>query len=151
MDITKVDRNPRRVNRSGLPDPEGTALDIGGILGIIWGVSYSDTKGDTPMLSDSIIRAARAREKTYKMSDGHGLYLAISPSGGKLWRWKYRFERREKVLSLGAYPVVGLKDARVKHFEARKLLANGIDPSAQRKAAKAARTGANTLVSVARE
>jgi len=73
------------------------------------------------------------------MFDGGGLYLEISPKGGKWWRLKYRFGGKEKRLSLGVYPDVSLKDARVRRDEARKLLANEVDPSENRNARKAAK------------
>ena len=85
--------------------------------------------------------------------DGRGLYLEISPTGGKWWRLKYRFDGKEKRLSLGVYPDVSLKDARERRDDARKLLANEIDPSENRKAAKAAKVerAANSFEVVARE
>lgn len=76
------------------------------------------------------------------MSDGGGLYLWITPAGGKLWRWSYRYEGKEKLMSLGKYPDVSLAQARERHSEARKLLAEGVDPMAQRKAAKTAEKAA---------
>jgi hypothetical protein len=90
------------------------------------------------MLSDSAVRQAKPGAKACKLFDGGGLYLLIAPTGGKLWRLKYRFEGREKLLALGAYPDVALKQAREARDEARKILAAGIDPGAERKAAKAA-------------
>ncbi|MFA6904165.1 MAG: integrase arm-type DNA-binding domain-containing protein [Gallionellaceae bacterium] len=112
-------------------------------------------------LSDTAIRNAKpgitpggkVTDKPYKIADAGGLYLEVAPSGGKWWRFKYRFEGKEKRLSLGVYPDVGLKDAREKHTEARKLLAAGVDPSANKKAAKAAQgvRAANSFETVARE
>ena len=67
------------------------------------------------------------------MFDGRGLFLLVTDDGGKWWRLKYRFEGKEKQLSLGKYPVVSLVDARSKRDEAKRLLANGINPSEQRK------------------
>jgi hypothetical protein len=87
-------------------------------------------------LSDTAIKKAKATEKAYSMSDGEGLYLWVTPSGGKLWRWGYRFESKEKLMSFGKYPDVSLAQAREHHKEARKLLASRIDPMAQRKADK---------------
>ena len=72
------------------------------------------------------------------MGDGGGMYLWITPAGGKLWRWSYRYEGKEKLMSLGKYPDVSLAQARERHSEARKLFASGLDPMAQRKAAKTA-------------
>lgn len=104
-------------------------------------------------LSDTAIRNAKPADKPRKLADGGGLYIEVAPSGGKWWRFKYRFEGKEKRLSLGVYPDVGLKDARDKHAEARKLLAAGVDPSANKKAAKSAQgeRAANSFEIVARE
>jgi Arm DNA-binding domain len=68
-------------------------------------------------------------EKPIRLFDGGGLYLEVSPTGGKWWRLKYRFDGKEKRLSLGVYPDVSLKDARDRRDASRKLLADGIDPS----------------------
>jgi len=86
-----------------------------------------------------------------KLIDGRGLFLLVAPSGGKWWRFRYRFEGKHKLLSLGTYPAVTLKDARVKRDEMRRLLAAGIDPGQARKAEKAARGDANSFEAVARE
>lgn len=95
---------------------------------------------DAPMtLSDAAIRRAKPTDKPQRLFDGGGLYLEVAPSGGKLWRWKYRYAGREKRLALGIYPEVGLADARAKHIEARKVLSAGIDPGEQRKVEKLAR------------
>lgn len=103
-------------------------------------------------LSETEVKKARAREKEYKLSDGFGLYLLVSPTGGKLWRMQYRFAGKQKLLSFGAYPSVSLADARHKREDARKILASGIDPSAVRKAQKAATISSalNSLEVVAR-
>jgi len=87
-------------------------------------------------LSDTAIRAAKAGSKPVKLFDGGGLFLLISPTGGKLWRLKYRFGGKEKLLSLGQYPAVSLKDARKRRDEAKEQIAAGIDPSAKRRAIK---------------
>lgn len=84
-------------------------------------------------ISDSAIRAAKPREKQYKLNDEKGLLLIVRPSGGKLWRLKYRFEGKELQLSLGTYPAVSLKAARVGRDAARTLIAEGKNPSAQKK------------------
>ncbi|MFZ5757908.1 MAG: tyrosine-type recombinase/integrase [Pseudomonadota bacterium] len=89
-------------------------------------------------LTDLRIRAEKPGEKPRKLADGGGLYLLISPSGGKWWRWKYRYGGKEKLLSLGTYPDVSLREAREKRDEARQQLRHGIDPGANRKALKAA-------------
>ena len=105
------------------------------------------------MLSDIQIRNTKPRASAFKLWDGGGLHLEVAPSGGKWWRLKYRFDGKEKRLSLGVYPDVALKDARKRRDDARRLLANGIDPSEHRKAAKAARADsvANSFEAVARE
>jgi integrase len=104
-------------------------------------------------LTDAAVRNAKPAEKSRKLSDAGGLYLEVRPEGGKWWRWRYRFAGREKLLSLGVYPDVGLGDARGKRDELRKLLATGADPSVARKAAKSAREGeaANSFEAIARE
>jgi integrase len=105
------------------------------------------------MLTDTAIRNLKPKEAAYKVSDGGGMYLLVSPKGGKWWRYKYRFEGDEKCLSLGVYPDISLKDARGLRDEARKLLAKGTDPSENRKALKSANAdrAANSFEVVARE
>jgi integrase len=90
------------------------------------------------VLTDTEIRKAKPKDKPYQMTDGRGLFLWVTPKGAKLWRWKYRFNGDQKQISYGQYPDVPLVDARERHAEARKLLAAGVDPMAQRKAEKAA-------------
>ena len=80
------------------------------------------------------IDSTKPTDKPYKLSDGGGLCLLVPPSGGKLWRWRYRVDGKEKMMALGEYPYVSLKEARERHSEARRVLANGIDPMAARKA-----------------
>jgi integrase len=89
-------------------------------------------------LTDTGIRRSKPAEKPYKLFDGGGLHLLVTPSGGRLWRWKYRFEGTEKQLALGRYPALVLAEARERRDAARKLLANGLDPMAGRKAEKTA-------------
>ena len=104
-------------------------------------------------LSDVNIRKAKPGERVRKLSDGGGLFLQIEPTGGKLWRHKYRFEGKQKLLALGKYPDISLQEARERHQEARKQLAHGIDPSAVKKARKAASVerAANSFEVIARE
>jgi len=103
-------------------------------------------------LTDSTVRAAKPRERPYKLrGDGHGLFLIVTPAGGKWWRFRYRHDGKESSLSLGVYPQVSLKQARARRDEARRLLSDGVNPSAQRKAKKAARDGSGTLEVVAQE
>ncbi len=104
-------------------------------------------------LTDTALRKAKPTEKTQKLFDGGGLFLEITPAGGKRWRQKYRFAGKEKLLAHGTYPDVSLAEARERRDKARKLLANGIDPGEHRKAAKAAgeQRTANSFEIVARE
>jgi len=102
-----------------------------------------------PVLTDTKIKALKPREKAYKAFDGGGLYLHITPRGGRWWRLKYRYAGREKLLSLGTYPDTSLKLARSKRDNARTLLARGIDPSVHRRRERAARS--NTLSTIADE
>ncbi len=104
-------------------------------------------------LSDAQCKNAKPKEKAYKLTDERGLFLLVSPTGGKWWRFNYLFEAKHKTLSMGVYPDTGLREAREKREEARKLVAAGIDPGENRKAVKAAREGdvANSFEVVARE
>jgi integrase len=103
-------------------------------------------------LTDIKVQKAKSKGKSITLFDGGGLFLMITPSGGKLWRFKYRFDGKEKKLAFGAYPEISLLDARRKRDEARRQLANGIDPSAMRKAQKQANTEATeTFEIIARE
>jgi integrase len=92
----------------------------------------------TDKLTDTAIRKAKPADKPVKMTDGDGMYLELQPSGARYWRLKYRIAGVEKRLSLGVYPEVSLAEARRRREEARKLIATGNDPSAQRKAEKVA-------------
>lgn len=100
-------------------------------------------------LSDTTIRSARPQDKPYKIADGDGLTLLVNPNGSKWWRLRYRFSGREKMLSLGVYPEVGLKQARERRVAARRLVADGIDPSAKRQAETESQD--NTFEAIARE
>jgi integrase len=84
-------------------------------------------------LTDTAIRGKKPGKKPFKMYDRDGLFLLVNPGGSKLWRWRYRFEGKEKLMALGEYPVVTLGLARELHLAARKTLAAGIDPMAERK------------------
>ena len=101
------------------------------------------------MLTDTAVRNAKPKDKPYKLTDEKALHLLVTPAGGKLWRFKYRVGGTEKLLALGAYPDVSLIRAREKRDEARRLLADGIDPAAKRKAEKLAT--ADTFRAVAEE
>jgi len=87
-------------------------------------------------LSDVKVRSAKPEAKAYKLTDGEGMVLLVHPNGSKYWRLRYRFGGKEKMLALGKYPEVSLADARARRDEARKLLANGVDPSENKKAVK---------------
>ncbi len=106
-------------------------------------------------LTELQIRKAVPGEKAKKLADGAGMFLLIKPTGGKLWRLKYRIAGREKMLALGRYPEVGLAEARARREEARRQIARGIDPSAERVAERQARlsaekTDSQTFEAVAR-
>ncbi len=90
----------------------------------------------TKPLTDKEIRAAKHKEKAYKLFDGGGLFLSIPKSGQKRWRLKYRFHGKEKLLSLGIYPIVSLSAARKKRDEFKRMIAEGLDPSEDRKTQK---------------
>ncbi|ESQ79144.1 tyrosine-type recombinase/integrase [Asticcacaulis benevestitus] len=104
-------------------------------------------------LSDTALRNAKPQDTKYKLYDDGGLLIVVAPSGGKSWRFKYRLNGAEKQLSFGTYPDVTLKAARLRRDEARSLVANGIDPGAEkkRKLAAAAIEAANTFKAVADE
>ena len=107
-------------------------------------------------LTDAFIRGLKFDGATKKYTDSGGLYLFVSPAGGRLWRLDFSFAGKRKTLSLGAYPAVSLKDARSRRDEAKELLARGIDPGARKKEAKAVvmaevREQTTTFESVARE
>jgi integrase len=104
-------------------------------------------------LTDTGVRNAKPGAKPVKLFDERGLFLIVTPSGGKWWRFKFRFGNKEKLLSLGVYPDVSLKDARERRDAARRLIAGGVDPGVNRKAQKAAHEerAANSFEVVARE
>ena len=89
-------------------------------------------------LTDTAIRNAKPKDKPVKLYDTGGLFLLVTPTGGKWWRFRYQYDDKAKLLSLGVYPEVSMKKARDRRDEARDLLAGGIDPSANRKAQQAA-------------
>ena len=104
-------------------------------------------------LTDTGIRRSKIIDKPYKMFDSRGLFLLVSPNGGKWWRFRYRFEGKEKLISLGTYPDVSLEEARELREAERKKLAKQIDPSSNRKKTKAALTAKqkDSFETVARE
>ncbi len=105
------------------------------------------------MLTDTQIRKLKTPAKPTKFMDGRGLFLLVTTAGGKWWRFRYRFAGKEKLLSLGTYPDVSLRQARDNRDDARKLLAKGIDPSTARRQEKQAKAdaGVNTFELVTRE
>lgn len=104
-------------------------------------------------LSELQIKNAKPKAKEYKLMDGYGLFLIVTPTNGKLWRFDYRYGNKRKVIALGGYPAVSLADARLRREDAKKLLANGIDPGEVKKAKKAAiiAEAENSFEVVARE
>lgn len=104
--------------------------------GTVGGIAFQQRHIARMALSDTKIRQLKSKEKNYKVSDEGGLYLLVRKSGTKSWQLKYRFLGKEKLLSIGTYPAVSLKEARVHRHEAQKLLANNLDPSAQKQKAK---------------
>lgn len=89
-------------------------------------------------LKDTEIKHAKPREKSYKLFDGGGLYLLVNPNGSKYWRYKYRVDGKEKVLAIGVYSATSLADARDRHRGAQKLIVDGVDPGADKKAKRQA-------------
>lgn len=94
-------------------------------------------------LTDFVVRNAKVEAKPVKLFDGKGLYLEISPSGGKSWRLKYSYGGKEKRLSIGKYPYISLKEARELRDKAKKMLSSGKDPSETKRAEKAAMAAAS--------
>ncbi len=104
-------------------------------------------------LTDIAIKSSKPRESAFKLSDGRGLQLHITPQGSRLWRWAYRHEGKQKLMALGVYPDVSLAQARDKADLARKLLATDVDPMVARKSDKIARRLAveDTFAAVAKK
>jgi integrase len=104
-------------------------------------------------LTDAAVRRAKSKNKPYKLFDSGGLYLVVTPNGGKWWRFKYLFLGKEKLISMGTYPDISLKEARQRRDQERKRVTEKIDPASYRKAVKAALTDslANSFEVVARE
>jgi integrase len=103
-------------------------------------------------LSDIVLRNAKPKDKPYKLSDFGGLHILVSPTGAKLWRLAYRFQGKQKLLAIGAYPALGLSIARKAAIAAKASINAGIDPSAEKRAAKAAQKAASdTFGALARD
>lgn len=100
-------------------------------------------------LTDTAIRVAKPLEKPQKLFDGNGLFLFITPTGTKSWRVKYRFQGREKLLTLGTYPQLSLKEARAACVAAKKQISDGLDPSREKK--RSSQIANNTFEKIARE
>ena len=105
------------------------------------------------MLTDTKVRTAKPRPKSYKLADSNRLYLLVTPSGGKLWRWNYSYDGKQKSMAFGAYPIVSLADARSKRDEAVTILSEGRDPAIAKKLSIKANieAGRLTFERVARE
>lgn len=105
------------------------------------------------LLSDTKVRNSKPKEKSYKLSDGRGLYLLVHTNGSRYWRFKYQFNGKEKLLALGVYPDISLADARESREKARKLIANGTDPGLLKQLNKRARflSGENSFEAISRE
>ena len=104
-------------------------------------------------LTETRLRALKPKDKPYKVADDRGLYIEVSPAGGKLWRFRYRIGPVEKKLSIGAYPEISLKQARQTAYEARHKIASGGDPAMEKRKQKirAEFLSAQTFEAVARE
>ena len=102
------------------------------------------------MLTEVTVKNAKPRAKRYKLADAHGLYLEVMPSGSRSWRWKYRFGGAEKRLTFGPWPLLGLKEARERRDDARRLLLQGIDPGMVRREARAQVRYGETFEAIAR-
>jgi integrase len=98
-------------------------------------------------LSDIQISKAKPKDQNYKLQDGYGMYLLVTASGGKLWRYDYRFDGRRKTIAFGAYPTISLADARKRRDDAQKHLANGQDPGAVKKALQEAADASEAVIS----
>jgi hypothetical protein len=111
-------------------------------------------EGEVAMaLTDTAVRLAKAGAKDRKFADENGLYMLVTATGSKLWRLKYRIDGKEKKLALGAYPAVGLKEARAKRDEARKAVQAGRDPAVTKRETRIAKriAAANTFAAIAEE
>ncbi len=102
-------------------------------------------------LTDIKVRTAKPMDKQYKLTDGSGMHLLVHPNGSKYWRLQYRYDGKQKMLALGIYPEITLADARARRDDARKLLANGVDPGDKKKNDKVEQSKARTFKEVAIE
>lgn len=113
----------------------------------------ASSRAPRKVASDALLRAAKPKDKPYKVAVGEGLYLEVTPTGSKLWRWKYRIDGKENRFSMGSYPELSFKDARDQMAAARKLVKQGLHPAKQQqlKRAKAVLEQSNTVEAVAKE
>ena len=111
------------------------------------------TTANNNKLTDTAIKSAKPKDAPYKLSDGGGMYLLVKPNGGKYWHLAYRFNNKQKLLALGVYPEVSLKEARLKRDVAKKQLQNEQDPSEAKKEQKrlSILESANTFEAIANE
>ena len=96
-------------------------------------------------LTDTQTKALKPKDKAYSVADGKGLVIDVRPTGLKVWRYRYRFNDKPAIFTIGEYPIIGLADARAKRDEVRKLLINGIDPRTPKKQAKEATKAAQAM------
>src|ERR1035437_1345321 len=89
-------------------------------------------------LTDTQVSKTKGKDKPYKMTDGGGLFLYVTPAGGKFWRWQYRFQGKPQLLSVGEYPLMSLKEARTAHQQWQRVLRGGANPAVEKKAEKKA-------------
>ena len=87
----------------------------------------------TNLLTELSIKQAKPKEKQYKLTDGEGMYLRVYPNGYKYWQLQFRFDGKQKILSVGVWPNISLKEARDKRFAAKKIIKEGIDPNDEKK------------------
>ncbi len=121
-------------------------LGVWGYRSVSFGGIDEQYGGIVGKLNDKAAAALKAAEKDFKVSDGDGLFMLVKTNGSKLWRLKYRFGGKEKLLSIGQYPTVSLKQAREWALDARKLLAGGIDPGQVKSDVKAAQVAAAAVI-----
>jgi integrase len=95
--------------------------------------AWKNVVSEADVLNDARIRAAKPRQKPYKLTDSHRLYLLVKPNGSKLWKWNYSYDGKQKTMAFGIHPMVSLRDARIKRDEARALLDEGKDPAVVKK------------------
>lgn len=109
-------------------EPRQPCCDLGAIIGAIAKGAGGKSYGPVGKLTNTEVKQAKAKEKAWRLQDGGNMYMEVSPKGEKRWYLKYRYQGKEKRLSLGVFSAVSLKDAREGADKARGLLANGIDP-----------------------